>query len=115
MFHAHKTEFSEKGWMGMFKVVDTSQDDKKGADVSSVTAESPTNVSVFNNQTNLVPGSIHNEGKYIGLKTNEMLYSLASYKVNEGLFHPSQNYPTHPNNIIPSYQYGTNSSQGATR
>jgi manganese oxidase len=114
MFHAHKTEFSEKGWMGMFKVVDNSQDDKKGADVSSVTAESPNNVSVFNNQTNLVSGSIHKDGKHIGLKNNEMLYSLASYEVNKGLLHPSQNYPSHPNNIITSYQYGTNSSQGAT-
>jgi hypothetical protein len=28
MFHAHKTEFAEKGWMGLFLVKDNSELDK---------------------------------------------------------------------------------------
>ena len=115
MFHAHKTEFAEKGWMGMFKVVDNRQDDRNGANMTMNSAESPNNVSAIKNQTNLLLDSIHNDGKRPDFKNNEMIYNLGLYKVSNNLLHTSQNHTNQPNDIVPSHQYGTNSSQGATR
>jgi len=34
MFHAHKTEFAEKGWTGLFNVKDSSENDIKTATAS---------------------------------------------------------------------------------
>jgi hypothetical protein len=115
MFHAHKTEFTEKGWMGMFKVVDNSQNDKNEADLSSKGGESPNNVSVSKNQSYFIADSNHNDGKNINLENNKMVYNYSSYKVSNNSLHSSQQHTNNPNDVISFYKYGTNSSQGATR
>ena len=115
MFHAHKTEFAEKGWMGMFKVVDNSQDDKNEADLSSRVEKSPTNVSVSKNQSYFIADSSQNGGKNIDLENNKMVYNYSSYKVINNSLHNSQQHTNNPNDVISFYKYSANSSQGATR
>ncbi|MFI5407300.1 MAG: multicopper oxidase domain-containing protein, partial [Nitrososphaerales archaeon] len=116
MFHAHKTEFAEKGWMGMFKVVENSQDDKNEADLSSRSVESPKNVSVSKNQSYFVADSSQNAGKIINSENNNMVYNYSSYKVSNNSLDNSQQHTNNPNDVISSsYQYDANSSQGATR
>jgi hypothetical protein len=111
MFHAHKTEFAEKGWMGVFKVVDYSQDDKKEVDLKSNSAENPTNVSVSKNQSYLVADSSQNGVMNTGLENNMMAYNYTSYKFSNNSLHNSQQQATNPNEVISSYQYRINSSQ----
>jgi FtsP/CotA-like multicopper oxidase with cupredoxin domain len=115
MFHAHKTEFAEKGWMGVFKVIDSSQDDKNEANLKGKSAENPNNVSVSKNQTYFVTDSGQNGAKNIDLENNKMTHNYSSYKVSNNSHHNSQQYNSNPNDVNSSYQYGANSSQGATR
>lgn len=111
MFHAHKTEFAEKGWMGMFKVVDNSQDDKKEVDLRSNSAENPTNVSVSKNQSYLVADSSQNGVMNTDSENNKMTYNYIDYKFSNNTVHNSQQQTANPNEVISSYQYGTKPSQ----
>ena len=120
MFHAHKTEFAEKGWMGMFKVIDNSQDDKNDADLRSNSAENPNNAPIPNNQSYLVADSSQNGVKNTDLENNNMVYNHTSYELDKNSLHNNQEHTNNPNDVISSYQYGANSSQakpsqGATR
>lgn len=116
MFHAHKTEFAEKGWMGMFKVVENSQDDKNEAYLSSKSVESPKNVPVSKNQSYFVADSSQNAGKIINSENNNMVYNYSSYKVSNNSLHNGQQHTYNPNDVISSsYLYEASSSQGATR
>jgi hypothetical protein len=115
MFHAHKTEFAEKGWMGVFRVIESSQEDKNEANLKSNSAENPNNVSVSKNQTYVVTDSSQNGAKNIDLENNKMTHNYSSYKVSNNSHHNSQQYNSNPNDVNSSYQYGANSSQGATR
>lgn len=112
MFHAHKTEFAEKGWMGVFKVVENSQLDHDDG-LRSNTAENPGNVTVSNNQSFFKADSIQN-GKDFGLENNKITYDYSSYKVDNNSLHTNQQHAYEPNGAI-SYQNSTNSNQGATR
>jgi hypothetical protein len=116
MFHAHKTEFAEKGWMGVFKVVDNNKEDKNEADLSSKGAGNPNNVSTSKNQSYFVAAdSSQNGGKDNGLENNKMAYNYTSYMVSNDSLHNSQQQTKNPNDVISSYLYSANSSQGAIR
>jgi manganese oxidase len=115
MFHAHKTEFAEKGWMGMFKVIDNSQDDKNDADLMSNSAENPNNASNPNNQSYLVVDSSQNGVKNMDLENNNMVYNYTSYELDKNSLHNNQQHTNNPNDVISSYQYGANSSQAKPR
>ena len=110
MFHAHKTEFAEKGWMGMFKVIDNSQDDKNDADLRSNSAENPNNASIPNNQSYLVADSSQNGVKNTDLENNNMVYNHTSYELDKNSLHNNQQHTNNPNDVISSYQYGANSA-----
>ena len=115
MFHAHKTEFAEKGWMGIFKVIENSQDDKNETDLSSNSSKNPNNVSVVKNQSYLLADSSQNGGKDIDFENSKITYNYSSYKVsNNSLNDSSQQHTNNPNAVISSYQDGSSSSQGAT-
>jgi hypothetical protein len=115
MFHAHKTEFAEKGWMGMFKVVDNSQEDKNESDPTSNSTEILNNASIIKNQSYFIPDSIHDQGKNNDLENNNIAYNYSSYEVSNTLHNPSQNHTNHPNDQISPYKYNAISSQGAAR
>ena len=92
MFHAHKTEFAEKGWMGIFKVIENSQDDKNEAELSSKSVENPNNVSVSKNQSYLVADSSQNGVKNTDLENNNMVYNHTSYEVSNNSLHNGQQH-----------------------
>ena len=111
MFHAHKTEFAEKGWMGMFKVVENNQGDKNEVALSSKSVENQNNVSVFKNQSHFVADTSQNGVKNMDLENNKMMYNRTSYEISNNSFHNDQKHTNNPNNVNSSYQYGANSSQ----
>ena len=111
MFHAHKTEFAEKGWMGMFKVIDNSQDDKNDADLMSNSTEKPNNASNPSNQSYLVVDSSQTGVKNADLENNNMVYNYTSYELDKNSLHNNQQHTNNPIDVISSYQYGANSSQ----
>jgi FtsP/CotA-like multicopper oxidase with cupredoxin domain len=54
MFHAHKTEFAEKGWTGLFLVKDeTAQSVSKNSNIASIGNTTSNSTSEFDNTTNL--------------------------------------------------------------
>ncbi|MGH9972791.1 MAG: hypothetical protein ACRD93_02700, partial [Nitrososphaeraceae archaeon] len=56
MFHAHKTEFAEKGWTGLFLVKDgTTQSVNENLNVTSIRNITDYSTSDFNRSTNHVP------------------------------------------------------------
>ena len=56
MFHAHKTEFAEKGWTGLFFVKDnTSESVNQNLNVTSTMNNTSYSKSNFSNATNIVP------------------------------------------------------------
>jgi len=112
MFHAHKTEFAEKGWMGIFRVVENVDDDNDD-DLRNNTAENPGNVAVSNSQSFFKADSSQN-GKDIGLENIKTTYNYSSYKVGNTSLHSNQQHGNNPNGVI-SYQNSSNSSEGATR
>ena len=116
MFHAHKTEFAEKGWMGIFKVIENSQDDKNETELSSNSSINPNNVPVSGNQSYVLSDSSQNVGKHIDIENSKTAHNYSSYRISNDLFHGSnsQQHTNSPNAIISSYQDGASSSQGAT-
>jgi len=112
MFHAHKTEFAEKGWMGLFKVVENSQ--LADEVLRSNTAENLDNVSVPNNQSFFKADSSQ-DGKDFNLETNKMAYNYSSSKVSNNSLPTDQQHINNSNGVISSNQDSTNSSLGATR
>jgi hypothetical protein len=60
MFHAHKTEFAEKGWTGLFLVKDetspvSSQNSNLTAATTNATDQIAYNISNLNNITSILP------------------------------------------------------------
>jgi hypothetical protein len=56
MFHAHKTEFAEKGWTGLFLVKEgTNQSINENLNVTLTRNSTNYSTSGFNNTTGLVP------------------------------------------------------------
>jgi manganese oxidase len=54
MFHAHKTEFAEKGWTGLFLVKDeTAQSVSENSNIASIGNTTSNSTSEFDNTTNL--------------------------------------------------------------
>jgi manganese oxidase len=54
MFHAHKTEFAEKGWTGLFLVKDeTAQSVSENSNITSIGNTTSNSTSEFDNTTNL--------------------------------------------------------------
>jgi hypothetical protein len=55
MFHAHKTEFAEKGWTGLFLVNDNSSESvNQNLNVTSALNNTSYSNSNFSNATNIV-------------------------------------------------------------
>jgi hypothetical protein len=60
MFHAHKTEFAEKGWTGLFLVKEgTNQSINENLNVTSIRNNTNYSTSDFNKTTDLVPGGVN--------------------------------------------------------
>jgi hypothetical protein len=97
-------------------VVDNNKEDKNEADLSSKGAGNPNNVSTSKNQSYFVAAdSSQNGGKDNGLENNKMAYNYTSYRVSNDSLHNSQQQTKNPNDVISSYLYSANSSQGAIR
>ena len=116
MFHAHKTEFAEKGWMGIFKVIENSQVDKNVTDLNSKNSKDSNNDSISGNQSYVFANSSQNGAKNIDFENSKIAYNYSSYKIiNNSLYDSiSQQHTNNPNVVISSYQDGSNSNQGAT-
>jgi manganese oxidase len=115
MFHAHKTEFAEKGWMGLFKVLENSQDDKNATDLSSNSSKNPNNISVSANQSYVLADLSQTGGNDIDFENSKIAYNHSSYKVSNNSLHDSnsQQHPNNPSALISYYQDNANFSQGA--
>lgn len=111
MFHAHKTEFAEKGWMGMFKVIDNNPDNKNEADLKGNNAENPNNATIPKNQSYLVADFSQNGVKNTDLKNNNLVHNHTSYEISNNSSDNSQQLTSKSNDVISIYQDGSNSSQ----
>jgi hypothetical protein len=116
MFHAHKTEFAEKGWMGIFKVIENSQIDKNVTDLSSNSSKNSNNDSISRNQSYVSANSSQNGEKDIDFVNSKIGHNYSSYKVSNNSLHnsSSQQHTIDPSAVISSYQDGASSIQGAT-
>ena len=100
----------------MFKVIDNNQDDKNEADMSSKGADNSNNLSVSKNQSSFVTQIlVRMMERILDLENNKMVYNYTSYEVGNNSLHNGQQHTNNPNDVISSYQYGANSSQGASR